>query len=146
MTALRALPPILAAFALAACAAEQAPAPSPEASSPDRSPGSVIVATSAPDGSIRVSGPAADEDALAAHHCFAAKRAKTVGAETLEWVGGIAKKRSDGVDADLAYETGAAPQPVSAAAKRAPAEGGAAPVESWMIYCDEAGIPREGRA
>ncbi|MEM8753557.1 MAG: hypothetical protein AAGF90_11330 [Pseudomonadota bacterium] len=136
-----ALFPALAA--LAACGAEP---PAPEAAAPE-APERTVVATSAADGSIRVTGPAANEDALDAHHCFAAKRALSIGATTLEWVGGIAKKRGDeSVDADLAYETGAAPRPVSAASAEAPAEGGAAPVERWLIYCDEAGIPREGQA
>lgn len=145
MTPLRALI-ALAALGLAACGAE---APPPEAAAPPpekAAPETGIRATTAADGSIRVTGRAADEDALAAHHCHAARYARVTGASTLEWVGGIAKKLDEGVDATLAYESSTAPGPVSVAAAKAPAEGGAAPVESWLIYCDEAGLPREGEA
>ncbi|MEX2518613.1 MAG: hypothetical protein WD969_04695 [Paracoccaceae bacterium] len=104
-----------------------------------------LAVTYAADGVIRIAGSAADEDALEAHHCAAAKHARTSGAKALEWVGGIARRDvvGDGVSADLVYQS-------SARAGRAtglpPAEGRAASVADWLIYCDEAGIPREGEA
>ncbi|QIE54243.1 hypothetical protein G5B40_01565 [Pikeienuella piscinae] len=131
----------LTAAALAGCAAPRAEAPAP---TPPVAPG--LTVTDAAAGVIRVAGSAVDEDALAAHHCAAAKHARAAGAGALEWVGGVAKRDAigDGVDADLVYQTMAtAGAPVKGAP---PAEGRAAAVEDWLIYCDEAGVAREGEA
>ena len=95
-------------------------------------------------GVIRVTGFALNEDALEAHHCLAAKRARGEGAGALEWVGGVAQREAgDAVTADLLYQTAAA---AARATGLPPAEGRAAPVADWLIYCDEAGLPREGEA
>ena len=129
---------VIGAAALAAACAEPRSAAAPAA--PPKPAGPAVAAK---DGVIRVTAPIANEDALAPLHCFAAKQARADGAPAMEWVGGIAKPKSGGgYDADMVYEIR------SSAPRRAgsPAEGGAAAVEAWMIYCDEAGIPREGEA
>lgn len=133
-----------AALALAACAADAPPAsqaaePAPEPQAP-AAPATTV--SDEGDGVLRVSGLTPNEDELAALHCAAAKRARADGAVSLEWVGGIAKRLDKGYAADLVYETGAAAVPAIAN----PADGGAAPVENWLTYCDEAGVPREGEA
>ena len=131
--------------ALCACAAPKAKAP-PAAASAD--PGAVKVA-SVRDDVIRVTGDIADRDALAPLHCTAAKRARTLGAFTLEWAGGVAKPKADGYAADMVYEIAAAhgdALDIDGESDADPADGGPVPVENWMIYCDEAGMPREGQA
>ncbi|MFV0474315.1 MAG: hypothetical protein ACK5MQ_08940 [Pikeienuella sp.] len=136
---------IMFAALLAGCAAE-APAPTPGPAAQQGPVQPVLTATDVEEGVIRVSGWAADKDALAAHHCTAARHARAGGAPALIWLGGVARRDEGGeqVVADLVYRIEAkAGAPVRGAA---PAEGRAAPVEDWLIYCDEAGVPREGEA
>ncbi|WP_340109003.1 hypothetical protein [Pikeienuella sp. HZG-20] len=131
----------LAALMLAGCAA------APRAAAPvAAAPAAPALQVTNGDGVIHVSGPAAHEDALAAHHCAAAKRARLLGAGALVWDGGVAKRDAtgDGVAADLVYQISGAPGAVTSGA--APADRRAAAVGDWLIYCDEAGIPREGEA
>lgn len=137
----------LGALALAGCAQPGAEAPAasaPALNAPALNAPGLVVAQE--DRAIRVTGPAANEDALAAHHCAAAKRARAVNAEALSWAGGVAKRNTngDGVAADLVYEMEAAS--MVRATDAPPAESRAALVADWLIYCDEAGIPREGEA
>lgn len=139
-----ALLPVAALLGACAAPADKAPV----AAAADPAPVALtdaLAVTDAADGVIRVAGAAADDDALAAHHCLAAKHARTSGANALEWVGGIAKRDEvgDGVSADLVYQSAAR---AGRATGLPPAEGRAAPVADWLIYCDEAGIPREGEA
>lgn len=132
----------LAALTLAGCAQP----PRAEAPSAAAAPVESALRVTNGDGVVRVSGPAAHEDALAAHHCSAVKRARMLGAAALEWSGGVARRddEGDGVVADLAYQLREAPAANTAGAE--PAERRAAPVDDWLIYCDEAGLPREGEA
>lgn len=130
----------LAALALAACAQPQGAPPPPQAAAPKPAPAFAV--SMDPAGVIRVTGPAPGEDALEALHCTAAKQARTVGSATLEWVGGVARRKAEGVAADLVYQTGPGPAP----ALSDPALGGAASIESWLAYCDKAGLPREDEA
>ncbi len=112
---------------------------------PEAPPPAPLEVASVEGGVIRVTGFALNEDALEAHHCLAAKRARGEGAGALEWVGGVAQREEEGdaVTADLVYQTAAAAARPTGAP---PAEGRAAPVADWLIYCDEAGLPREGEA
>jgi hypothetical protein len=139
---------LLALIALAACAPAQqpqvaapAPAPSP---APAVDPYAITVQTESP-GVFRVTGGVVTEDALAPLHCAAAKRARTDGAKVLEWVGGIASPRGDEYTADLVYDT-TAKRATRVGKNVKPEDGGVVAVENWLIYCDEAGIPREGKA
>lgn len=111
---------------------------------PEAPPPAPLEVASVEGGVIRVTGFARNEDALEAHHCLAAKRARGEGAGALQWVGGVAQREEgDAVTADLVYQTAAAAARPTGAP---PAEGRAAPVADWLIYCDEAGLPREGEA
>lgn len=125
---------------LAACAPRTGEGP--EAAAPKPQPR--ILVSESPAGHIRVSGPAVNDDSLEELHCIAAKEAIRKGAPALEWLGGVARKYDDreSVDADLVYQTAATAthEPTG----EAPLQGGAAPVDDWLIYCDEAGILREG--
>lgn len=129
----------LAAGLLAGCNGEKAAGPKSQA--PD---GPVFEVVDQADGVIRVTGPAPTADSLDVHHCMAAQRARADGAFALEWLGGVAKRdeEGDGVTANLVY--GLASEKDVKADEKKPAEGRAASVDDWLIYCDEAGIPREG--
>ncbi|MEM7547213.1 MAG: hypothetical protein AAF367_16910 [Pseudomonadota bacterium] len=131
---------------LAACATPPpaTEATAPQAQAPAEDPRAVKVRADGP-GVIRVTGGIADRDALAPLHCAAAQQAIRDGAKVLEWVGGIAAPRGEEFDADFVYET-TAPEATRLALDAKPADGGVVPVENWLIYCDEAGIPREGKA
>ncbi len=140
--------PLMAALvggvALAGCAPPQqaevaAPAPAPVVD-----PYAITVKSEGP-GIFRVTGGVLDEDALAPLHCAAAKQARAEGAKVLEWVGGIAAPRGDEYTANLIYET-TATRATRSGKDVKPADGGVVAVENWLIYCDEAGIPREGNA
>lgn len=135
------------AVMLAACAAPQSEAPqaaAPVPPAPAPVPeGSAYVATSQPDGVVRVKGPAKHEDDLAGHHCAAAKIATKDGAATIEWVGGVARPAVEGFEADMAYEFGA---DASKARWDDPEKGGAVLTANWLPYCDEAGIAYEDAA
>ena len=57
--------------------------------------------------------------------------------------------KADGYAADMVYEIAAAhgdALDIDGESDADPADGGPVPVENWMIYCDEAGMPREGQA
>lgn len=129
---------------LAACAPQGGGGAVGALPKPEAPPPAPLSVASVEGGVIRVTGHAATEDALEAHHCLAAKRARGEGAGALEWVGGVAQRGAgDAVTADLVYQTAAA---AARATGLKPAEGRAAPVADWLIYCDEAGLPREGEA
>lgn len=130
------------AAVLTACA-EPRPAAAPVAE-PEKSVPNV---TQVDNGVIRVKFDIPDQDALAPLHCAAALEAERAGAIGLEWVGGIASPRSDGgYTADLAYETSFETNLRRLRADAEPADGGLVATQSWMTYCDEAGIPRAGEA
>ena len=93
-------------------------------------------------GTIKVSGWLPGKDEIANLHCAAAKRAISDGDGTLAWVGGLSNQVGGRYRANLVYQTGDAAD----AAPGATPEEGAAPVASWLKFCDEAGIPREGDA
>lgn len=133
-----------ALLALAACAPAREATPTAAAPA-DPAPNAVKVADAGP-GVIRVTGPIIDQDALAPLHCAAAKRARSMGAVTMEWTGGVAKPRVEGYAADMVYETAMTGATIGFGGDAKPAEGGPVPVENWLIYCDEAGISREGEA
>ncbi len=123
----------LAFLPLAACSASgpaetAAPAPAPAAPPP-------AITASETDGAIRVAGRAEHEDALAAHHCAAARLAAAEGAAGLEWVGGVAKRdrTGEGVTADLVYQESAA---APAAKGTKPGESGAAAIADWLLWCE----------
>lgn len=136
---------LAAAAALAGCAeGGMDPAAGPAAGATQ--PVAGISVRDEEDGVIRVSGGAENEDALSAHHCAAAKHARAAGVGALSWVGGVARRDRGGdeVEADLIYRmTATSPPPVRG---KAPADSAGASVEDWLIYCDEAGVPREGEA
>ena len=134
---------IPALIALAACAPQQ-PAPAPEAAAPAPT-GPVASLKEA--NVIEVKAPIADQDALAPLHCTAALKAIETGASALEWVGGIAKPANGGgFDATMAYETTFDKRLRAPKEGVEPADGGLVSAQSWMTYCDEAGIPRAGEA
>lgn len=137
----------LALLALVACAPARQEGPQAVAPAPKANP--VRVADAGP-GVIRVTGPIPDQDALAPLHCAAAKRARALGAATMEWTGGVAKPVTDGYAADMVYETAAGGATIGfggdAKTSGRPEDGGPVPVENWLAYCDEAGISREGEA
>lgn len=137
---------LTAIIALAACAPPQGPqaaAPAPEPA-PVVDPYAITILTESP-GVFRVSGGVVTDDALSPLHCAAAKHARAGGAKLLEWVGGIASPRGDEFNADLVYET-TATRATRVGKNVKPEDGGVVAVENWLIYCDEAGIPREGTA
>ena len=129
---------------LAACApAQQASAPAPQAAPEPAGP----VATTEDGGVIRVAGRIADQDALAPIHCAAAVRAIANGASALEWVGGVAKPATGGgFDATMAYETTFDKRLRLPREGAEPADGGMIAAQSWLNYCDEAGMSRSGAA
>ena len=129
---------------IAACAApRQAAAPAPEAAPEPARP----VATVTAEGVIRVKSDIPDQDALAPIHCTAALRAEEAGASAIEWVGGVARpKTGGGYAAEMAYETSFDKKLRRPKPGVEPADGGLVATESWMTYCDEAGIPRRGEA
>lgn len=134
----------LSLVVLSACAATDAPVADAPQAAPAPDQNAVTVRADGP-GIFRVTGDIPDQDALAPLHCAAAQAAIRDGAKVLEWVGGIAKPRGDEFTADFVYETTAIKATrLGKGAK--PADGGVVPVENWLIYCDEAGIPREGKA
>lgn len=130
------------ALAVAACAQQR----DGSATAPPPPPDYDVAAKTQSDGVIRVTGFLPNEDELAHLHCAAAKQARNEGAAALEWVGGVAKYEGSRYAADLVYETTKEAAAVSLGAAADPADGGAAPVENWLRYCDEAGVPREGEA
>lgn len=131
---------------LAACAQPQrAAAPAPEVA-PEAKPAGPVAIVS-PEGVIRVKSDIADQDALAPLHCSAALRAQETGASAIEWVGGIASPKSNGgYAAEMAYETTFDKRLRRPKPGVEPADGGLVATESWLTYCDEAGIPRRGEA
>ena len=135
---------ISALAALAACAPQQSAAPAPEAAAPKPAR---PVATTGENGVIKVAGRIADQDALAPIHCAAAVRAIANGASALEWVGGVAKPATGGgFDATMAYETTFDKRLRLPREGAEPADGGMIAAQSWLNYCDEAGMSRTGAA
>ena len=132
--------------ALAACAPQQSAQPAPEAAAPKQDP-AIPVVTDREGGVIRVAARIPDEDALAPIHCAAAVRAIANGASALEWVGGVAKPATGGgFDATMAYETTFDKRLRLPREGAEPADGGMIAAQSWLNYCDEAGMSRSGAA
>ena len=136
---------LLSIAVVAACAAPRAEAPAPQAKAkPDPA---VPVASADKDGVIRVVARIPDQDALAPIHCAAARRAIENGASALEWVGGVAKPvATGGFDATMAYETTFDKRLRLPKEGVEPADGGMIAAQSWLNYCDEAGMSRTGEA
>lgn len=136
---------IPALIALAACAPQQT-APAPEAAAPAPAP-TGPVATVQENGVIRVTALIPNQDELAAVHCTAAKQAIANGASAMEWVGGVAKPTSgEDLEATFAYETTFDKKLRRPKPGVEPADGGLVAAESWLNYCDEAGLPRTDEA
>lgn len=121
---------------LAACAAPQQPGTPPPVKA-------VYTVDALPEGLIRVTGPAKDEDDLAPHHCSAAKLARAQGEGVMEWVGGVAEPREVGFQAQMEYRTGG---DAGEARAEDPEAGGPTLISAWLPFCDEAGMSRDGAA
>lgn len=136
------------AGAIAAGCAEAPPPPPPEVKAPEL--GFTVIWESPR--VIRVTGRAKGKYELAPLHCAAARRAQADGAETLEWIGGVAKEIRDGYEAVFVYEAvGADPGSIDIVSE--PGEttplsesGGGEPVASWFKYCDVARAAKEDGA
>lgn len=143
---MRAVIAISVLAALTACAPQQSAAPAPQAAAPKPDPATPVV-TDRENGVIRVAARIPDEDALAPIHCAAAVRAIANGASALEWVGGVAKPAAGGgFEATMAYETTFDKRLRLPKEGVEPADGGMVAAQSWLNYCDEAGMSRTGEA